>query len=122
MGVTKIAQYSLQLTFPHCEPLVCTTGGFTGGFTEGVLSAMISTIEPYRRVMSDVSQFNDAGNPFMGVANAYPAVYDFENRNKSCAGPLDSIQPTAPLVFLDDCITFCNPFGYQAVASVCDCV
>jgi hypothetical protein len=47
----KVPQYSLKLTFPWCEPLECTTGGFSLGFSEGAMSATIYTIEPFRRVM-----------------------------------------------------------------------
>jgi hypothetical protein len=91
VGATKVAQYSLKLTFPWCEPLVCNSGGFSQGFLEGMLSSMISTIEPYRRVMSDTSQF--ANTIYSSTANPYPSIYDFENRNKSCAGQYDN-QPT----------------------------
>ncbi len=61
--------------------------------------------------MADPAQFTtqmykESGNP-------YPAVYDFEARNLSCAG--------TELAFLDDCIAFCNPFGYEAAHEVCDC-
>ena len=104
VGSTKVQQYSLQLTFPACEPLVCTFGGWTGGFDEGMLSATVSTVDPFRRVMSDTAQFG--GHPlYAATANPYPAIYDFDNRNKSCAGH--------ELVFMDDCIAFCNPFGYE---------
>jgi hypothetical protein len=40
----KIQQYSLQLTFPFCDPKACLFGGFTTGFTEGVMSAIINTM------------------------------------------------------------------------------
>jgi hypothetical protein len=68
-----------------------------------------------------VNQFSEPGNPYQGVGNPYPAAYDFDNRNKSCSGMNDPGRQTEPLVFLDDCIAFCNPFGYEANEEVCGC-
>jgi hypothetical protein len=61
--------------------------------------------------MADPTQFT--GPPYNVNGNPYPDVYDFENRNLTCAG--------TSLVFLDDCIAFCNPFGYEANHEVCGC-